>query len=151
MFGRCIAGCENRFSAYVRGSKGMGTIESMRGGEGICSTYAGQKESDESRLWRSPAVPSAYQLEWNDLIDAIRQDKPYNETRRGAIASLVTSMGRMAAHTGGVVTYDQILNCDHEFAPHVDQLAVDGPAPLTPKEDGTYPVPIPGIVRKREY
>jgi predicted dehydrogenase len=151
MFGRCINGCENRFSAYVRGSKGLGTIESMRGGAGICATYAGQKETDSSLLWKSPAVPSAYQLEWNDLIDAIRQDKPYNETRRGAIASLVTSMGRMAAHTGGVVTYDQILNCDHEFAPEVDQLAVDGPAPLTPNEDGIYPVPMPGIVRKREY
>ncbi len=151
MFGRCIAGCENRFSAYVRGSKGLGTIESMRGGEGTCATYAGQKQSDESLLWRSPAVPSPYQLEWNDLIDAIRQDKPYNETRRGAIASLVTSMGRMAAHTGGVITYDQMLACDHEFAPDIDRLTADSPPPLKPNADGGYPVPMPGIVRKREY
>jgi hypothetical protein len=39
-------------------------------------------------------------------LDAIRQDKPYNEARRGAEASLVTSMGRMAAHTGRIVTYN---------------------------------------------
>ena len=41
--------------------------------------------------------PNPYQLEWDELIDAIRNDKPYNEAKRGAEASLVTSMGRMAA------------------------------------------------------
>jgi predicted dehydrogenase len=151
MFGRCINGCENRFAGYVRGSKGLGTIESMRGGAGTCCTYAGQKENEEALLWRSPAVPNPYQLEWDELIDAIRQDKPYNETRRGAIASLVTSMGRMAAHTGVVATYDQMLACDHEFAPDVDKLTADSPPPLKPNADGTYPVPMPGIVNKREY
>jgi hypothetical protein len=34
---------------------------------------------------------NAYQLERDHLIDAIRKDKPYNEARRGAEASLVTS------------------------------------------------------------
>ncbi len=151
MFGRCINGCENRFSGYIRGSKGLGTIESMRGGAGTCGTYSSQKESEETLLWRSPKVPSPYQLEWDDLIDAIRQDKPYNEARRGAIASLVTSMGRMAAHTGAKITYDQMMACDHEFAPDVDKLTADSPPPLKPNADGTYPVPMPGVVRKREY
>jgi len=151
MFGRCINGCENRFSGYIRGSKGLGTIESMRGGAGTCGTYSSQKESEETLLWRSPKVPSPYQREWDDLIDAIRQDKPYNEARRGAIASLVTSMGRMAAHTGAKITYDQMMACDHEFAPDVDKLTADSPPPLKPNADGTYPVPMPGVVRKREY
>ena len=151
MFGRCINGCENRFSGYIRGSKGLGTIESMRGGAGTCGTYSSQKESEETLLWRSPKVPSPYQREGDDLIDAIRQDKPYNEARRGAIASLVTSMGRMAAHTGAKITYDQMMACDHEFAPDVDKLPADSPPPLKPNADGTYPVPMPGVVRKREY
>ncbi len=151
MYGRCIHGCEDRFAGYVRGSKGLGTIESMRGGAGICAAYTGQKESDDKLIWRSPAVPNPYQLEWDELIGAIRQDKPYNETRRGAIASLVTSMGRMAAHTGQVVTYDEMLACDHEFAPDVDKLTADSPPPLKPNADGLYPVPMPGIVRNREY
>jgi hypothetical protein len=60
----------------------------------------------------------------------IRDDKPYNEAKRGAEASLVSSMGRMAAHTGQVITYDQILHCDHEFAPDVDKLTFDSAAPL---------------------
>jgi hypothetical protein len=60
-------------------------------------------------------------------------------------------MGRMAAHTGREVTFEEILNGDHEFAPNVDKLTVDGPAPLTPDPDGKYPVPQPGIKKNREY
>jgi hypothetical protein len=82
---------------------------------------------------------------------AIREDLPYNEVQRGAQASLVTSMGRMAAHTGRVVTYDQILHHDHEFAPHVDQLTLESDAPLMPDKNGKYAVPMPGLVTKREY
>ena len=43
-------------------------------------------------------------------MDAIRNDKPYNEVKRGVEASLVTSMGRMAAHTGQEITFDDMLN-----------------------------------------
>lgn len=151
MFGRCMAGCESHFAGYAHGSKGLGKIESMRGGAGTCSAYSGQKESKETLLWSSPAVPSPYQSEWDDLIDAIRQDKPYNEARRGAIASLVTSMGRMAAHTGRTVTYEEILASDHEFAPEVDKMTEDALPPLKPNADGAYPIPMPGLVKNREY
>jgi hypothetical protein len=78
------------------------------------------------------------------LVHAIRNDKPYNEVRRGAEASLITAMGRMAAHTGKIITRDQMLKCEHEFAPEVDRLAMDSPAPLRPGSDGKYPVPQPG-------
>jgi hypothetical protein len=60
-------------------------------------------------------------------------------------------MGRMAAHTGRIVTYDQVLLCPHEFAPGVDKLTMDGPAPLQMGPDGKYPVPQPGILTDREY
>jgi hypothetical protein len=60
-------------------------------------------------------------------------------------------MGRMAAHTGQVVTYDEMLNSDHEFAPDVDKLVLDGPAPIQADASGKYPVPQPGITTNREY
>jgi hypothetical protein len=60
-------------------------------------------------------------------------------------------MGRMAAHTGQEITRDQMLACDHEFAPHVDKLTMDGPAPIMPDKDGKYPIPQPGIKTTREY
>ena len=71
--------------------------------------------------------------------------------KRGAEASLVASMGRMAAHTGQIVTFDQMMNYEHEFAPDVDKLTMDGPAPLRAGADGKYPVPEPGIKKTREY
>jgi hypothetical protein len=94
---------------------------------------------------------NAYQLERDHLIDAIRKDKPYNEARRGAEASLVTSMGRMAVHTGQLVTWDDILGNTHEFALTVDKLTLIGDAPLKVGPAGHYPYPQPGVVRDREF
>ena len=105
-------------------------------------------------IWESKVAPDQqdpYQNEWNDLMDAIRNDKPYNEVKRGVEASLVTSMGRMAAHTGQEITFEDMLNCEHEMAPGVDKLTMDSPAPLQAGPDGRYPVPQPGIVKNREY
>jgi hypothetical protein len=57
----------------------------------------------------------------------------------------------MAAHTGQLITRDEMLNCEHEFAPDVDKLALNSPAPLQALPNGKYPVPLPGLVKKREY
>ena len=117
-------------------------------------TYRGQDAVRSRMIWESKVARderNPYRNEWNDLVDAIRDDKPYNETERGVKASLVTSMGRMSAHTGREITYEQILNCEHEMAPGLDALTMDSPAPLKAGPDGRYPVPQPGIVTNREY
>jgi len=90
-------------------------------------------------------------MEWDDLVQAIRENKPYNEAKRGAIASLVTSMGRMAAHTGQVVAYEDMLNSNHEFAPDVDKTHDGFSGPVAAWPNGKYPVPEPGIKKEREY
>jgi hypothetical protein len=152
LYGRAIAGCHDKFSSLAHGSKGLGIITDTGHTPGRCRTYKGQKPVKANLLWRFPQPEqSPYQLEWDDLMDAIRQDKPYNEARRGAEASLVTCLGRMAAHTGQVVKWDDLLKCEHEFAPQVDELTLDGPAPLLASADGKYPVPQPGVVTKTEY
>ena len=154
MDGRCMAGCNDIYSSYVHGSKGI-AIAAKNGDCGPPSSiYKGQNTKRSEMLWESKVSPEEqdpYQNEWNDLVDAIRSDKPYNEAKRGTEASLVTSMGRMAAHTGQEITYEQILNSDHEFAPGVDKLTMDSPAPLKAGADGRYPVPQPGLVTQREY
>ena len=152
--GRCILGCENIYSSYAHGSKGMAVV-SKSGDCGMPSSiHEGQNPTRSNLVWESKVRPderSPYQNEWNDLVDAIRKDKPYNETERGVKASLVTSLGRMAAHTGKEITYDQILNSDHEMAPGLDKLTMDSPAPLKADADGRYPIPQPGIITNREY
>jgi predicted dehydrogenase len=150
--GRNMNGCHSQFSSYAHGTKGCAIISTSGHDPGKVRTFRGQDFDKEKQIWAFPQPEaSPYQLEWNDLIDAIRQDLPFNEVERGAIASLVTSMGRMAAHTGQVVTYDDILHCDHEFAPDVDKLTMDSPAPLPIGPDGQYAWPMPGIKKKREY
>jgi len=151
-FGRAMEGCKGGFSSYALGTKGTAVISTNSHYPGKVRTYKGHNMNRDDLIWRFPQPePNPYQLEWDDLIDAIRQDKPYNEAKRGAETSLVSSMGRMAAHTGQVVTFDDILNCEHEFAPDVDKLTNDGPAPLQLGPDGKYPVPQPGILKDREY
>ena len=49
------------------------------------------------------------------------------------------------------ITYDQMLNCEHEFAPDVANLTPDGPAPVVAAADGSYAIPEPGVKRDREY
>ena len=154
MDGRCMAGCENIYSSYAHGTKGS-AIVSNSGDCGMpSSTYKGQNPDPAEMIWKSEVPPeqgNPYDNEWNDLVDAIRNDKPYNEAKRGAEASLVSSLGRMAAHTGRIVTFEEILNSDHEFAPDLDKLTMDSPAPLQAGADGKYPVPMPGITKNREY
>ncbi len=150
--GRSEAGCHGEFASYAHGHKGSGVISTAVHTPGKCRIYRGHNMTRENLTWAFPQPePNPYQLEFDDLVNAIRENRPYNEARRGAIASLVTSMGRMAAHTGQVVTYEDMLNCEHEFAPSVDQFTMTSPAPLQMDATGKYPVPEPGIKTDREY
>jgi predicted dehydrogenase len=149
--GRTMQGCHDEFASYAHGSKGAAIISTAGHTPARCRIFKGQNFVKEDQVWKYGREQNPYQLEWDHLIQAIRDDKPYNEVRRGAEASLVTSMGRMSAHTGQVITRDQMLNCEHEFAPQVAELTMDSPAPLLALADGKYPVPQPGIVTHREY
>ncbi len=60
-------------------------------------------------------------------------------------------MGRMAAHTGMEITYEDMLNDDMEYAPGIDKWTMDSPPPIVADADGIYPVPMPGKTTKHEY
>jgi len=150
--GRCISGCHDEFASYAHGTKGSAVISTSGHAPSKARIYKGQKHVKSDIVWQyPPPEPNPYQLEWDDLVGAVIGDRPYNEVERGAKASLVTAMGRMACHTGQVVTFDEMLNQQHEFAPDVDKLTLDGAAPLLADANGKYPVPQPGITTKKEY
>jgi predicted dehydrogenase len=154
MDGRCVNGCNDIYSSYVHGAKGLAIAAKANDCGAPSSIFKGQNPQRSNMLWTSKVAPGQedpYLNEWNDLMEAIRGDKPYNEAKRGVEASLVTSMGRMAAHTGQEITFDDILNGDHEFAPGLDTLKMDSPAPLVAGADGKYPMPMPGRTTKHEY
>jgi predicted dehydrogenase len=151
--GRVMNGCEQKFASYVHGTKGSAVFSDKGHTPAHPRIYRGQKFTKQDIVWqfapRDEGDP--YQHEWEHLMTAIRKDQPYNEAKRGAEVSLVTSMGRKAAHTGKVVKYKEMLEDDHEFAPEVAKLTMESPAPLRAGPDGRYPVPQPGINIKREY
>src|SRR5260370_29116743 len=151
--GRTMTNCHQEFASYAQGTKNSAGISTNSHTPPKRRIYKGHNlDVRKDLVWGPPAnEPDPYQLEWNDLLKAIREDKRYNEIKRGAEASLVTSMGRMAAHTGRVVTFDEMLNCEHEFAPDVDKFGKDAEAPVKADAQCRYPVPEPGVKTKREY
>lgn len=158
MDGRCIVGAKPIYNSWAHGTKGMAIVSKAGDCGTPSSTYKGQNPEAANRLWTSSEVKSEerdpYLNEWNDLIDAIKNDKPYNEVENGVNASLTTSMGRMAAHTGQEITFDEMRNHEHEYAPGADKFTFDSPAPLVADANGRYPVPMPGQTtnpKNREY
>ncbi|MCO8122963.1 Gfo/Idh/MocA family oxidoreductase [Stieleria sp. TO1_6] len=150
--GRTMPGCKREFASFAHGTKGTAVISTASHTPAKSRIYSGQNFDKDNLVWEYPQPePNPYQLEWDDLITAIRNDTPYNEVERGVMASAVTSMGRMAAHTGQEITLDEFMKHTHEFAPGVADLTQDSESPLQPKPDGTYSVPMPGLVKNREY
>jgi len=154
MDGRCMLGAAPIYSSYAHGTKGMAIVSKNGDCGRPSSTYKGQVASRESQIWISPdnkTPDDPYFNEWQDLTEAIRNDKPYNEVERGVMASVTTSLGRYAAHTAQEVTLDEMLNHEHEYAPDADKLTMDSPPPLKSDANGFYPVPEPGRKTKREF
>ena len=151
--GRTVPNCKKEFASYAHGTKGLAVISTASHSPARSRIYDGHNE-DKSRLqWKfGRKEPNPYQLEWNHLIAAIRNDEAYNEVERGVMASAVTSMGRMAAHTGREITLEQFMNHDHEFGPGIDKLVDENSTPpLVANATGQYPIPAPGVVTDREY
>ena len=149
--GRCMDGAAGIYSSYVHGTKGVGVVARSGDFGGPQAIYKGQNLDRESLLWQSTDRSNPYQNEWEVLINKIRAGEPHNEVETGVSTCVATNMGRMAAHTGQEITYDQMLNCQHEFAPSIASLTYASDSPLMPQFDGKYPVPEPGIKKDREY
>ena len=154
MDGRCMHGSHGIYSSYIHGTKGS-AIASNGGDCGMPSkTFSGQIPDRARMLWESEVAAdqrNPYDNEWNDLVNAIRADEPFDEAERGVYASLVTSLGRKAAHTAKELTLDDMLNADHEYAPDLDKWTMDSPPPLKSDENGRYPIPQPGLIGDREF
>jgi hypothetical protein len=107
--------------------------------------YRNHVATPENELWRYSGPPcDPYQVEFDLLIEAIREDKPYNESERCAQAAMVAILGRMAAESGQKVTWEQAMASEVELAPGLDRFTWDSTPPLMPDAQGRYPLPVPG-------
>lgn len=134
MFSQCrhIPNCWNSVTEYVLGSKGSAEV------------HAGKIDGDGGK-WRFRGTSAnPYQVEHDRLIDAILNDKPHNEARYGAMATMIAILGRMATYSGQVVRWDEAIQSKVRLAP--DRYAFDATPPAMPV-NGEYPCAIPGVTK----
>lgn len=143
--GRHMAKCWGFFGDVIHGATGSAVL-----GEGIPRPriYKGHNQTRENRIWeyQGPAV-NAYQVEHDRLFEAIRRDKPYNETERCAHGVMTAILGRMAGESGKRVTWEQALGSQLELAPGLDRYTWDSDPPVMPDENGRYPIAMPGVTK----
>ncbi len=143
--GRYAPNCFNEFATYVHGTK----CAAQFSGDVHASTvrlYKDQRTSSDNIAWKpGKEAVRLYLAEWNELLHAIRNDQPYNETRRSAFSNLAAIMGRAAVHMGRVITWDEAMQSKFQFCPNIDGLTPDSPAPAVADGAGRYPAPVPGV------
>jgi predicted dehydrogenase len=123
------AGCANDISAQVLGTKGRAALDSGR-------RRGGGPRIEAGGTWRYDGPPTdVFQAEHDALFASIRRGEPLNNGEYMAKSTLLAIMGRMAAYTGRVITWEQALGSAEDLSPP----RYDWDVPLS-----VPPVAIPG-------
>jgi len=135
--------CYDFFGDVIHGAKGSAIL-----GEGQPKPrlYKGYRQTAGNLLWQYQGPDCHhYQVEHDRLFEAIRTDKPYNETERSAKSCLTAIMGRMACESGLAITWDEAFESNVVLAPGLEQItSLDSAAPVLPDANGHYPIATPG-------
>jgi len=147
-FSRHMTGCWETYADYAHGSKGSAVLMATLG-EPKPKIYKSHNMVPENVIWEfGQSDPNPYHVEWQMLLDAIRQDKPHNEARRAGEADVVALMGRIATHTGQLITKDQVMSSNFQFVADIDHMTFDTPAPVHAGPSGIYSPPQPGLTKE---
>ncbi len=141
--GRLIANCWGFFGDVIHGTKGSAVL-----GEGITDPriYSDWTRDKGSLIWQFEGEKgSHYQNEHNLLFNAIRKDLPYNEAQRCAYAAMTGILGRMAAETGQLITWEDAMASNVQLAPGLDDYTMQSEPPVKADDKGDYPIAMPGI------
>ena len=140
--GRHMDNCWGFFGDIIHGATGSAVL-----GEGISEPriFKGHQQTSENVIWnyKGPRCYQ-YQVEHDLLFDAIRKNKPYNETERSACAAMTGILGRMAAESGQKITWEQAMASNLELAPQLDHYTMASDPPVNANAKGDYPVAMPG-------
>lgn len=128
-------GCWNSVSEHVQGTKGRSDINRY--------TITGENQW----RFRGEGAKDPYQQEHDDLFDAIRNNKEFNEGFSGAESTMTAVLGRMCAYSGKELEWKQALDSKIDVFPFykTDKITWDTVEGLPkPGDDGYYPKPVPG-------
>ena len=135
MFSQCrhIGNCWDEVSEHAVGTNGFADMADGR-------NFVIRGKNAAEIPGRSPKSP--YQIEHDDLFDAVRNNKPYFELDYGITSTLTAIMGRMATYSGKVIDWDRALNSEVSLAP--ERYAWDANPKPMPGANGLYAAPMPG-------
>ncbi len=142
--------------AYPGGVRIASQCRQFPGGDGrVNEEFQGTKafvrigeitDYDGKQLWRFEGDnPNPYQVEHDELHDAIRNDKPMNNTYYAVTATMAAILGRLATYSGKQWNYDQALTMDYRLMP--ENLTWESTPPVLPTAEGDYPPPMPATFR----
>jgi len=147
-FSRHMNGCWNTYTDCAHGAKGSAVIMANLS-QPKPRIFNSHNMTKENQTWEyGPNDPNPYNVEWQVLLDAIRNNTPHNEARRAGEAEIAALMGRAATHTGKYVTWDETLASNFQFLADIDNISFDTESPVHDGPDGIYPAPMPGITKE---
>ena len=97
-------------------------------------------------LWKYEGKSdNPYQVEHDELHDAIRNDRPMNNAYYGTTSSFSAVLARTATYTGKEQRYDNVLKSNFRTMP--ENLTWESTPPVVPDKDGNYPIPMPATYK----
>ncbi len=136
---RCFSQCRHQLGCWSNVS------EHAIGTKGTCDVSAHTMKffnGDSPWRFRKEGAKDPYQQEHDDLFDAIRNNKPYNEAENGAYSTMTSILGRMATYSGKIIDWDDAIKSEISYFP--EHLAWDANPKSMPNADGYYQLPVPG-------
>lgn len=136
---RQIDDCANTLGEQIMGTEGYtnckNTVYNLDGTEKWKYEYPKNKDGKSTEI----VAVSPYVQEHISLVTAIRTNQPIVEAERTAISTLTAIMGRTAAYTGQLVTWEEMLNSPVKLGPEKYEMGA---------VSMEFPVPIPGTQHK---
>lgn len=132
------------FQSTIHGTKGSAIV-----GEGVPHPKIYKDFAGKEVIWESTADGyDSYQREHDVLFKSIRENKELNSMDTGIDATFTTILGRMAVDTGEYLTAERVWDSSFEYAPNIDEMNFDSPAPARADENGEYAPVIPGETKQ---
>jgi len=126
--------CWGRMGFYVQGARGSADERNR--------IY----DLDKNVVWNwREDEPNEYEVEHDVLFRSILNGKQVNDTEYGAKSTLTTIMGRMAMHSGRIMTLEDVLQSEKSLLPK--EFTWDAEMPDMPDANGNYTIAMPGMTK----
>jgi predicted dehydrogenase len=105
---RQIPGCANDYAVHMAGTRGRCTVDCTRNRHEITGEKPWRYDGPQNEM---------YQTEHDELFAAIRAGKPINHGSWMTTSTMLALMGRMAAYTGQVITWEMAMKSQERLGP----------------------------------